>query len=193
MEAANPPSSKSNIYWGIGTSVKTNLLSFATDLKKDIHESVNIDMGNEPNLLGNMAALVRCSKKQISAGPLHREATAGGNLRQRSKRSYTCLRLEKNVKKNKKNYIYKKTDSNGANKIVICQSAKLLMWNLPLFTRIWGALTPLTFRVITLSLHCTNGSRRLSFASIKLCTTGNKHTFNLLNEKNHTYQTALLW
>ena len=59
---------------------------------------MNIDKDNEPSLLGNMTALVRSSKKHISAGPLHREATARVHLRQRSKRSYTCLTLEKPFK-----------------------------------------------------------------------------------------------
>lgn len=42
-----------------------------------------------------MAALVRCSKLHIPAGPPHREATYRGHLGQRSKRSLICLTLAK--------------------------------------------------------------------------------------------------
>lgn len=47
------------------------------------------------NLLGNMAALVRCYKVHISPGPPHREATTGWHVRQGNRRSLACLKGEK--------------------------------------------------------------------------------------------------
>lgn len=53
---------------------------FAIDKKKKQPPWDIVDIDKKSNLLGNMAALVGCRKKHISAGPLHREATARGHL-----------------------------------------------------------------------------------------------------------------
>lgn len=59
---------------------------------------MSFETANESHLLCNMTALVRCSEEHISAGPPHREAAFRGHLRQRSKRSLTCLTLGKKKK-----------------------------------------------------------------------------------------------
>lgn len=59
----------------------------------------------------------------------------------------------------------------------------------------WGALTPLTLRVIKFSLHCTEGSTRFSFAFIKLYRTEKKkkHKFCLMTENIKLHRQPLPW